>query len=285
MEVSRSAIRILAQLLETRTGQQLAPGRHWLLGTALKALMRERGIATLDGLVAAIVSGREPELSDAVVDALLNKETFFFRDRGTFDSLLGGALPRLVAARESEKRLRIWCAGCSTGQEAYSIAIALAEQQQRLKDWRIDILATDVSPAAVARAREGTYSQFEVQRGLPVVQMIRWFEEAGGQRWRIADRIRTAVRFQVHNLLSPPPGLPGWDIILCRNVLLYFPEARRRAVFATLADAAAPDACLMLGAGETIIGQTDAFIPDAAQRGLYLRAPPEPLGLPKRVRG
>ncbi|MDQ3139713.1 MAG: protein-glutamate O-methyltransferase CheR, partial [Pseudomonadota bacterium] len=144
------------------------------------------------------------------------------------------------------------------------------------------ILGSDVSGAVIARAQEGRYSQFEVQRGLPVLQMIRWFEEKEGEEWQIADRLRQSVRFEVHNLLEAPPRPGQFDIILCRNVLLYFSESRRRAVFARLAEAARADAVLMLGAGETVIGQTEAFVSDSANRGLYIKPVDAEAAAPRR---
>jgi chemotaxis protein methyltransferase CheR len=231
----------------------------------------------VEDLITALVADRVPGLRDSVVEALLNNETFFFRDRVAFDLLLQGALPRLMRARARAKRISIWCAGCSTGQEAYSIALTIAENRARWAGWTFDITATDISGVAIAQARQGLYSQFEVQRGLPVVQMMRWFEEEPGQLWRIAPELRAAVRYQQHNLLDAPP-LPGrFDIILCRNVLLYFTKETTRTVFRNLAEASAPGACLMLGAGETAMGH-EAFMPDPEQRGLYLRRPePEAL--------
>jgi chemotaxis protein methyltransferase CheR len=272
MELSDASARILAALLEARTGQRLAPGRRWRIESALQPLIRDHG-GSADRLVAALAAGRPAGLADAVVEALLNNETFFYRDRPAFDLLLGPALLRMERARAATRRLRIWCAGCSTGQEAYSIAMRLAEQKPRWQGWTIDIVATDVSRAAVERARQGVYSQFEVQRGLAVTQMMRWFAEQPGQGWRIADEIRRMVRFEIRSLLDLPPGGP-FDIVLCRNVLLYFCEERRRTVFARLARATADDAVLMLGAGETVIGHTDAFVADPGCRGLYLRPPP-----------
>jgi chemotaxis protein methyltransferase CheR len=272
MEISDASSRILAGLLEARTGQQLTMSRRWRIETALQSLMRERGIGSLDQLVATLVAHSEPALAEEVVEALLNNETFFFRDRAAFDLLLGPALARLEQARTREKKLAIWCAGCSTGQEAYSLAIHFAERRNRWAGWTIDILGTDVSRAAVDRARGGVYSQFEVQRGLPVVQMMRWFDEHPGSAWRISDELQRAVRFQVHSLAERPPYPGRFDIILCRNVLLYFSAPVREAAFARLAEAAADDGVLMLGAGETVIGQTDAFMSDADCRGLYLRA-------------
>ncbi len=271
MQVNDASSRILAGLLEAQTGQQLTMSRRWRIETALQPLMRERGIASLDGLVAALVARGDERLADAVVEALLNNETFFFRDRQAFELLLGPAVQRLAAARRHERRLAIWCAGCSTGQEAYSIAMHFAEQKARWSGWTIDILGTDISRSAIDQARSGVYSQFEVQRGLPVMQMMRWFEEAPGLTWRISDDLLRAVRFQVHSLVEPPPHPGGFDIILCRNVLLYFAAAMRRMAFARLTEASAADAVLMLGAGETVIGQSDDFVSDPDCRGLYVR--------------
>ncbi|MET1112674.1 MAG: protein-glutamate O-methyltransferase CheR [Allosphingosinicella sp.] len=276
MQVSDASSRILAGLLEARTGQQLTMSRRWRIETALQPLMRERSITSLDGLVAALVARSDERLAEAVVEALLNNETFFYRDRQAFETLLGPALRRLEATRRRERRLAIWCAGCSTGQEAYSIAMHFAEQKARWAGWTIDIVGTDVSRTAVEQARSGVYSQFEVQRGLAVMQMMRWFEELPGAAWRIAPDLRRAVRFEVASLVGLAPASVKFDIILCRNVLLYFSAETRRAAFARLASAAADDAALMLGAGETVIGQTDAFASDPECRGLYLRAPARP---------
>jgi chemotaxis protein methyltransferase CheR len=271
VEVSDSSSRILAGLLESRTGQQLTMSRRWRIETALKSLMRERGIATLDQLIAALVSGQQPSLADEVVESLLNNETYFYRDRSPFDLLLK-AVGRIERLRANEKKLSIWCAGCSTGQEAYSLAMSFAEERSRWQGWKIDILGTDVSRSAIERAREGLYSQFEVQRGLSVIQMMRWFSEESGSQWRISPLLRDSVRFQVHSLREPVPHPGSFDIILCRNVLLYFASETRRHVFKKLATAAAPSACLMLGAAETVIGHTTEFVPDPDFRGLYLKA-------------
>jgi chemotaxis protein methyltransferase CheR len=276
VEVSDACGRILGALLEARTGQQLTMSRRWRIETALQPLMRERDIASLDGLVAALVARGDERLADAVVEALLNNETFFFRDRQAFELLLGPALRRLETERRRERRLAIWCAGCSTGQEAYSIAMHFAEQKARWSGWTIDIFASDVARGAIDQARGGVYSQFEVQRGLSVMQMMRWFEEMPGAAWRIAPELRRAVRFEVGNLVGPSAPAARFDIILCRNVLLYFSPEVRRAAFDRLAAAAVDDAVLMLGAGETVIGQTDAFVSDPGCRGLYLRARARP---------
>ncbi len=268
MQLSDSSSRILAGLLEARTGQQLTMSRRWRIETALSALLRERGIATLDELITILVMGKEPSLSQEVVEALLNNETYFFRDRAPFDLLARYALPELLQKRAKTRRVRIWSAGCSTGQEVYSLAMLFAEDSEKWRGWTIDILGTDVSTHCVDRARIGTYSQFEVQRGLGINQMIKWFEETA-DGWRAAEALRRPLRFQVHNLLEPPPHPGGFDIVLCRNVLLYLSPEKKALAFERLAASMAEDGWLMLGAGETVIGQSAKLGADIKARGLY----------------
>ena len=268
MQLSDSSSRILAGLLEARTGQQLTMSRRWRIETALAALLRERGIATLDELITILVMGKEPSLSQRVVEALLNNETYFFRDRAPFDLLQRYALPELAARRDQGKRLRIWSAGCSTGQEVYSLVMLFAEEPEKWQGWTIDILGSDVSTSCIDRARDGVYSQFEIQRGLAIGQMIRWFEECA-DGWRAIEALRKQVRFQVHNLLEPPPHPGGFDIVLCRNVLLYLSPDKKALAFERLIASMAEDGWLMLGAGETVIGQTNKLGADINARGLY----------------
>ena len=268
MQISDSSSRILAGLLEARTGQQLTMSRRWRIETALSALLRERGIATLDELITILVMGKEPSLSQKVVEALLNNETYFFRDRGPFDMLQRHALTELAQTREKTRRIRIWSAGCSTGQEVYSLSMLFAEDADKWRGWTIDILGTDVSTECIDRARAGTYSQFEVQRGLAIGQMIKWFEECS-EGWRAVEPLRKAIRFQVHNFLEPAPHPAEFDIILCRNVLLYLSPEKKTFAFERIAGAMAEDGWLMLGAGETVIGQTNKLGGDVNARGLY----------------
>lgn len=268
MQISDSSTRILAGLLEARTGQQLTMSRRWRIETALSALLRERGIGTLDELITILVMGKEPSLSQLVVEALLNNETYFFRDRAPFDLLQRHALEELALRRSKSKRLRIWSAGCSTGQEVYSLAMLFAEEREKWRGWTIDILGTDVSTSCIDRARAGIYSQFEVQRGLGINQTIKWFEECA-DGWRAVEELRRPVRFQVHNLLEQAPHPGGFDIVLCRNVLLYLSPEKKAASFERLTGAMAEDGWLMLGAGETVIGQTRKLGADINARGLY----------------
>jgi chemotaxis protein methyltransferase CheR len=268
VQISDSSSRILAGLLEARTGQQLTLSRRWRIETALASLLRERGISTLDELITILVMGKEPSLSQRVVEALLNNETYFFRDRAPFDVLQRHALPELALRRDKSKRLRIWSAGCSTGQEVYSLSMLFAEDAEKWRGWTVDILGTDVSGSCIDRARTGAYTQFEVQRGLGISQMIKWFEESA-DGWRAVEPLRKPLRFQVHNLLEPAPHPGDFDIVLCRNVLLYLSPEKKALAFERIAGSMAQDGWLMLGAGETVIGQTGKLGADVNARGLY----------------
>lgn len=266
MDMTPLAARSLAGLLEQMTGQQLATARRWRIETVLQPVMRKHNISSLD-MLAGLASQPGSALREDVVEALLNHETSFYRDLAVFKALGEDILPALAEARASSKRLRIWSAGCSTGQEVYSLAFLFSNQKARWDDWQIDVLGTDVSPQAIAQARNGTYSQFEVQRGLPIGDLIARFDQEGDD-WRIRSALKARINFTVHNLLDTPPA-GRYDLILCRNVLLYFTAERGRAVLDRLASAIAPDGMLILGAGETLIGQTDAFTPDPHLRGIY----------------
>ncbi|WP_375427732.1 CheR family methyltransferase [uncultured Sphingomonas sp.] len=251
---------VLSALLEARTGQQLSDDRAWRMDTSLGPLLRELGLGTLDQLVQRLLAGADPSLGDRIVDRLLNQESSFFRDAAAFD-LIGGALADLC----SDRRARIWSAGCSTGQEPLSLAMLVAE---RADAPAFEIVATDVSEGALARARAGRYTQFEIQRGLPIRRMIRWFDAADPD-WVAKPELMRALSFRRANLVAdePPPG--RFDLVMCRNVLLYLTPAGRAAVFDRLARALRPGGLLVLGAGETVIGQTHAFAPSARFRGLY----------------
>ncbi len=279
MEASEASHQIIADLLEARTGQHLTESRRWRVNSALAGIFREYGISNVDQLVCLLETPmRGPDgrdLSQDVVEALLNNETYFYRDKPTFDQLPAEILPELARRRQASRRLSIWSAGCSTGQEVYSLAMLFAEQANLWQGWTIDIIGTDVSHRAVSAARSGLYSQFEVQRGLGVAQMLRFFEETPGG-WQVCDSVRQPVRFRQHNMLSEafPARLP-FDLVLCRNVLLYFDRETRARAFDRLANAVMPDGFLMLGAGETVVGQTDRFVP-TARRASFFELQPAP---------
>jgi chemotaxis protein methyltransferase CheR len=264
--------RVLAGLLESRTGQILSENRLWRIETSLKPVLRANGLSNPDELVSRLLLGEDRSLVDQVVSALLNNESSFFRDIQTFDMLYRDLLPHISATR-TEKALRIWCAGCSTGQEAYSLAMQIRKDATRWQGWRVQILATDVSGAAIDRAKSGLFSQIDVQRGLAINDLLRWFEPVGDD-WRVSEELRRMIEFRVDNLLEPKIPRGHYDLILCRNVLLYFSQEMRRKVFDGLAEYSKVGGHLVLGAGETVMGQTDAFIASREQRGSYERRVP-----------
>ena len=268
MEISDASHQIIAELLSARTGQHLTESRRWRIGTSLAGIFRERGISNIDQLVCLLATPGYNKLADDVVEALLNNETYFFRDKPTFDQLPQAIFPLLAERRASRKRLQIWCAGCSTGQEAQSLAIQFADNSRQWEGWSIDILGTDISSKAIAAAQSGHYSQFEVQRGLSVSQMLTHFDETVSG-WQIRSGTRSIVRFQQHNVLEAPPSSQKFDLVLCRNVLLYFDAPTRQRAFERLHGALAPDGFLMLGAGETVVGQTSAFSPKGGFASIY----------------
>ncbi|WP_336959036.1 protein-glutamate O-methyltransferase CheR [Sphingobium aquiterrae] len=265
------AFRVFARLLEARTGQILSENRVWRIETALTPILRANDLASLDALVAALSAGQGRRLADQVVDALLNNESSFFRDLQVFDMLGRDLLPHLAATRPG-RTLRIWCAGCSTGQEAYSLAMLFSGNADLWQDWRISILATDISSAAISQARSGLYSQIDVQRGLPIGDLLRWFEPVGDD-WKVKDELRRMVDFRQDNLFDSHAPNGAYDLIFCRNVLLYFSNDMRRRVFDLLTRHSHDSTFLLMGAGETVIGQTDEFAASRDYRGSYARRP------------
>jgi chemotaxis protein methyltransferase CheR len=269
VQVDRRAARIIAGLFEKATGQSLSEDRFWRIGAALSPFCKARGIAGVEQLAASVERAADPELSLDMIDALLNNETSFFRDAAVFAQLSNEILPYLAASRRDVKRLRIWSAACSSGQEAYSLAILFAEQAERWAGWKIEIVGSDISRSAVRQARSGLYSQFEVQRGLPIRRLVAWFDPAPGQAWRAKPELASLVSFTRHNLLGPPPVGGRFDLILCRNALLYFSPERRRQLFEGLALAIVPDGALLLGAGETALGNSNRFVNDPVWSMVY----------------
>ena len=268
MDHSENALGIVAGLLEARTGQKLTSDRLWRVGTALAGVLRQNQLASLEALADRLGQPNQAALAQQVVEALLNNETYFFRDRAMFDQLGTTVLPELARKRERTRRLSIWSVGCSTGQEAYSLAMLIAEQPTRWRGWTIEIIGTDVARSVVMAAREANFSQFQIQRGLGVAQMVTFFEETR-TGWRANEALRGMVRFETHNLLDQPPEPGRFDLVLCRNVLLYFDRATRERAFVRLASALAPDGLVMLGAGETTVGQTEALAPQKGNTGFH----------------
>jgi chemotaxis protein methyltransferase CheR len=257
----------LRGLLKERSGLDLASDKQYLVESRLVPLARRSGLAGIPELVQKMKSGAEALVTD-VVEAMTTNETFFFRDRLPFDHLNDTILPALLAARASRRSLRIWSAACSTGQEPYSIAMCLREQAAQLAGWRIEIVATDLSQEVLEKSKAGVYSQFEVQRGLPIQLLVKYFTQ-NGDLWQINSDIRAMVAYRQLNLLQDFSHLGKFDVIFCRNVLIYFDQQTKLSMFERLAKMMEPDGMLMLGAAETVVGMTDAFKPYPDRRGLY----------------
>jgi chemotaxis protein methyltransferase CheR len=258
----------LRKCLKERSGLMLSADKQYLVESRLLPVARKAGLGGLADLVAALKRGNAEALATAVVEAMMTNESFFFRDKTPFENFRSAVLPALMRARPNSRYIRIWCAAASTGQEPYSLAMTLKEMGPEMDDWRIDILATDLSNEVLEKARQGIYSQFEAQRGLPIQMLIKYFTQVGDM-WQIAPQIRAMVKYQQLNLLSDFSYLGMFDLIFCRNVLIYFDQETKVDLFDRLAQVIARDGYLVLGAAETVVGLTDSFKVVPEKRGLY----------------
>ncbi|MGZ3290685.1 MAG: CheR family methyltransferase [Xanthobacteraceae bacterium] len=256
----------LRKLLKERSGLDLSADKQYLVESRLIPLARRAGLPGIAELVAKIKAGAEALTSD-VVEAMTTNETFFFRDKIPFDHLRETILPALVQARASRRSLRIWCAASSTGQEPYSIAMCVKEFAG-LSGWRVEILATDLSQEVLEKSKAGLYSQFEVQRGLPIQMLVKYFTQTG-ELWQLNADIRAMVQHRQLNLLQDFSHLGTFDVIFCRNVLIYFDQDAKARIFDRLSRMLEPDGVLALGAAESVVGISDAFKPYPDRRGLY----------------
>lgn len=268
-----SDFEFIRKLLKQCSGLMLSAEKQYLVESRLMPVAQRNRIPDLSELANRLRAGTNEALIAEVVEAMTTNETFFFRDRLPFDHVRNLVLPALMAARERHKRIRIWCAASSTGQEPYSLAMAMKEMAPALNGFRIEILATDLSHEVLAKAEAGIYSQFEVQRGLPIQLLLKYFTQHG-DLWQIAPEIRAMVRYRPFNLLSDFTRLGHFDLVVCRNVLIYFDQPTKSDVLDRLGRVVASDGYLILGAAETTIGLTQGFksVPD--KRGLYAPADP-----------
>ena len=259
---------MLCRLLKERSGLVLTRDKAYLLESRLLPVARRRNMKSLDDLVAALRGRPDGELVRDVVEAMTTNESFFFRDIKPFDQFRDFVLPQLVKTRAARRSIRIWSAACSSGQEPYSLAMILTEQKAKLQGWNIEIVATDLSTEILEKAQAGTYSQFEVQRGLPIQLLVKYFKQQG-DRWQIDPAIRGMVRFRCLNLLEDFTLFGQFDVVFCRNVLIYFDQATKGTVLERMSRILPADGFLYLGGAETVIGITDKFQSLAEQRGIY----------------
>ena len=258
----------LRKLLKERSGLTLSADKQYLIESRLLPLARKAALPSLTELVQKL-RGRDAEkLIADVVEAMTTNESFFFRDKLPFEHFQNFIMPALLATRASQKRIRIWCAAASTGQEPYSLAMVLKEMGKQIEGFRIEIIGTDLSTEVLEKAKSGIYSQFEVQRGLPINLLVKNFTQAG-EMWQLASDVRAMVQFRPLNLLRDFSYLGMMDVIFCRNVLIYFDQATKTDVIDRLAKLTAPDGFLSLGAAETVIGLTDSFKAVTGRRGIY----------------
>ncbi len=259
----------LRTCLKARSGLVLSADKQYLVESRLLPVARKAGLGNLAELVTALKLAQDPALMTAVVEAMTTNESFFFRDKTPFEHFRSTIMPALLAARRSSRSIRIWSAASATGQEPYSLAMCLKELAAEIAGWRIELLATDLSGEVLDKARSGLYTQFEVQRGLPIQLLIKHFAQFG-ELWQIAPELRAMVRYRQLNLLADFSQLGSFDLIFCRNVLIYFDQQTKIDVLNRLARVIAGDGYLVLGAAETVVGLTDRFkmIPD--KRGLYV---------------
>jgi len=265
--VTPSDYEFLRKLLKDRSGLDLSADKQYLVESRLVPLARRAGLPGLPELVQKLKSSTDA-LTTEVVEAMTTNETFFFRDKVPFDHLRQTILPDLLHARANRRSLRIWCAASSTGQEPYSIAMCLKELGATLSGWRIEILATDLSQAVLEKSKAGIFSQFEVQRGLPIQLLVKNFTQTG-ELWQLNADVRAMVQHRQLNLLQDFAHLGAFDVIFCRNVLIYFDQDTKANIFGRLARVLESDGYLLLGAAETVVGLTEAFKPCPERRGLY----------------
>jgi chemotaxis protein methyltransferase CheR len=274
-----SDLKELGKLLHEASGLMMDDSKAYLVESRLAPLLRRTGIANISELLKSVQSGSSPNLKQNLIDSMMTNETFFFRDRTPFDNFRDVILPQMIEQRQDRKRIRIWCAAASTGQEPYSLAMILDEEMKKLAGWNIEILATDISGSALARAREGRYTQFEVQRGLPISYLLRYFANEG-ESWRISEYMRTKVQFEEFNLLTSFNRLGKFDIIFCRNVLIYFDLDMKKDVLRRLSGVLAKDGVLITGSAETVIGLSDQLIPHPSLRLASIHRPEVPAQTP-----
>lgn len=258
----------LCKILKDSSGLLLSADKQYLIESRLLPLARRAGLAGLGDLVQKMKGGADALIVE-VVEAMTTNETFFFRDKIPFDNFKDSIVPDLIKARAGRKSLRIWCSAASTGQEPYSLAILLKEMGSALNGWRVEIVATDLSQEVLEKSKSGIYSQFEVQRGLPIQMLVKHFDQVG-EFWQLKPEVRSMVQFRQLNLLKDFSHLGKFDVIFCRNVLIYFDQETKIDVFNRLLKANETDGYLLLGAAETVVGLTNGYRPCQQRRGVYV---------------
>jgi chemotaxis protein methyltransferase CheR len=257
----------LARLLKERSGLVITPDKAYLLESRLMPVARQRNLKGVEDIIGRL-RGRDEGLARDVTEAMTTNESFFFRDGKPFDQFRDAILPLVMQSRATRRTIRIWSAACSSGQEAYSLAMILKEASAKLTGWNIEIVGTDISVEMLEKAKAGLYSQFEVQRGLPIQMLVKYFKKKD-ESWQIDAALRGMVHFREWNLLHDLGGLGHFDIVFCRNVLIYFDQPTKARVLTNIAKQMPEDGILYLGGAETVLGISERFKPMPNQRGIY----------------
>lgn len=257
MSLSPRSFSYVSDLVRREAAIVLEPGKEYLVEARLQPLARAAGMPDLDAYVTHLQGVGGWSARAEVVEALTTNETSWFRDREPFDVLVQQVIPDLMVRNAARRKITVWSAACSSGQEAYTLAMLFHEHVVS-RGWQVEIVATDIAPSMVARTREGRYSQLEVGRGLPAPLMVKHFQRAGTQ-WQVSDQLRSMVRAQVLNLAAPFPPMPVFDVVFLRNVLIYFDSATKRSVLARMRQVMSPDGYLVLGGAETTLGVDETW--------------------------
>ncbi len=269
-----SDFELYKSLLYEKSGLVITPDKSYLLDSRLTPIAKKWNFASLEAMTLQLRAIPDNKLIKDIVEAMTTNETSFFRDTKPFQIFQETILPVLLEKRKIKKTIRIWCAACSSGQEPYSLAMILKEKEALLKGWRFEIMATDISDDILDQAKRASYTQFEVQRGLPIQYLMKYFMQIG-ETWQLKDEIRNMVRYSNFNLLDPMSRLGSFDIIFCRNVLIYFDEKTKGDILNRMSTQLENDGFLLLGGAETVLGITDKFQPNPEKRGLYVKTQPK----------
>ncbi len=262
---------IYKDLLKEKSGLVLTPDKLYLIESRLNPITKKWGYENLAAMTNILRAVPPKELVNDIIEAMTTNETSFFRDNKPFDIFKDTVLPYFKNKNGANKNLRIWCAAASSGQEPYSIAMILKEESAKLPGWRFSITATDISHEILDQAKEGTYTQFEVQRGLPITMLMKYFTQ-NGDKWTINDDIKKMIEFKYFNLLDPMTSMGQFDVIFCRNVLIYFDQPTKKDVMERMSRQMTDDGFFFLGGAETVLGITDAYKAVPNCRGLYAKA-------------
>ncbi len=261
---------LFATLVKQRSGLMLTQEKAYLLESRLFPVARKYSMKSLEDMAVALRAKREEALIFDIVQAMTTNETFFFRDLKPFALFQKVLLPHLLSTRAAKRHIRIWSAAASSGQEAYSLAMICAEEAAKLQGWKLEIIGIDMSRDMINRAKTGIYSQFEVQRGLPVQYIVKYFQQIAGDKWQLKDNIRQMVQFREGNLLNEINAAGPFDVVFCRNVLIYFDLPTKTRVLSSISGMMQPDAVLVLGGAETVLGVSDKFKILPGQPGFYI---------------